>query len=94
MAGKTGTAQLVGYDTLRKVEGEPQRTLIDNAWFVGLAPRRNPEIVVAVLLEHGEHGAAAAPLARQVIQAFYEKKRGPGVQLAEAPRESPAEEEN
>lgn len=84
VAGKTGTAQLVGFDTLRKVQGEPERTLIDNAWFVGLAPRRNPEIVVAVLLEHGEHGASAAPLARQVIEAYYKKKRAPGVEFAEA----------
>ncbi|MFQ5816696.1 MAG: penicillin-binding protein 2, partial [Terriglobia bacterium] len=73
IAGKTGTAQLVGLDTLRKVGS--QRKLIDNAWFVGLAPRRNPEIVVTVLLEHGEHGAAAAPLARAVIRAYYEKKQ-------------------
>ena len=33
----------------------------DNGWFVGFAPRENPEIVVAVLLEGGEHGAWPRP---------------------------------
>ncbi|MFQ5723441.1 MAG: penicillin-binding protein 2 [Terriglobia bacterium] len=75
MAGKTGTAQLASYERQERGRGAPRRHLVDNAWFVGLAPRRNPEIVVAVLLEHGEHGAAAAPLARQVIQAYFEKKK-------------------
>jgi len=42
---------------------------------VGYAPRRNPEIVVAVLVEHGEHGSsAAAPVARDIIRAYYDKK--------------------
>ncbi len=80
VAGKTGTTQLVGYDTLRRI-GSPssrQPQLVDNAWFVGMAPRRNPEIVVTVLLEHGGHGAAAAPLAREVIRAYYEKKNRGG----------------
>ena len=46
----------------------------DNGWFVGFAPRENPEIVVAVLLEGGEHGALAAPIARDVIKAYFDKK--------------------
>ena len=47
-----------------------------NAWFVGMAPRRNPDIVVAVLCEHGGWGAtAAAPVAAQVINAFVTKQR-------------------
>lgn len=92
VAGKTGTAQLVGLDTLKRVRGQTPRILTENAWFVGLSPRRNPEIVVAVLVEHGEHGAAAAPLAREVIKAYYDKKnRGAGQQYARdsAPRSAP-----
>jgi len=88
VGGKTGTAQLVGFDTLRRIGGRPARTLVENAWFVALAPRRNPEIVVAVLLEHGEHGASAAPLAREVIKAYYDKKTrrlGPPVVAATPP---------
>jgi len=92
VAGKTGTAQLVGFDTLRRVGGRPTRTLVENAWFVGLAPRRNPEIVVVVLLEHGEHGASAAPLARDVIKAYYDKKNSAGArQLAGLPSAAPPE---
>jgi len=50
VAGKTGTAQLASLENIKRVKGEAARSLIDNAWFVGLAPARNPEIVVAVLV--------------------------------------------
>jgi penicillin-binding protein 2 len=47
-----------------------------NAWFVGIAPRRNPDIAVVVLVEHGGWGAeASAPLAARVIEAFVDKQR-------------------
>ena len=43
----------------------------DHAWFVGYAPANNPQIVVAVLIEHGGHGASvAAPLVQKVILAY------------------------
>jgi penicillin-binding protein 2 len=72
--GKTGTAQLISTEGQKKL-GALKRHLTDNAWFVGYAPRRNPEIVVAVLVEHGEHGSsAAAPVARDIIRAYYDKK--------------------
>jgi len=72
--GKTGSAQVIGAHGLQRAgRGEPQ--LADNAWFVGFAPRRNPEIVVSVLVEQGEHGATvAAPIARDIIKAYYDKK--------------------
>jgi penicillin-binding protein 2 len=73
-AGKTGTAQLVNHS----IGGNHLLTgnARANAWFVGMAPRRNPDIVVAVLAEHGGWGAeAAAPLAAQVINAFVTKQR-------------------
>ncbi|HEY4579421.1 MAG TPA: penicillin-binding transpeptidase domain-containing protein, partial [Candidatus Acidoferrales bacterium] len=71
--GKTGTAQLISSEGLKKAG--KQRQFSDNAWFVGYAPRRNPEIVVAVLVEHGLHGSsAAAPVARDIIKRYYEKK--------------------
>ena len=56
--GKTGTAQ------------NPQGK--DHAWFVAYATVNNEpaKIAVAVLVEHGEHGAsAAAPIAKAVIEA-------------------------
>ena len=71
--GKSGSAQVIGYDTRNKVG--KQARFKDNAWFVGYAPRRNPEIVVAVLVEEGEHGGAVAgPIARDVIKMYYDKK--------------------
>ena len=89
VAGKTGTAQLVGYDTLKRLGRGTTGRLVDNAWFIGLAPRRDPEIVVAVLLEHGEHGASAAPIAREVIRAYYAKKEGGPRPPGEAARMRP-----
>jgi len=72
--GKTGTAQTIGADAkLRYAKGEAK--FKDNAWFVGYAPRRNPEIVVSVLVEEGGHGGVAgAPIARDIIKAYYDKK--------------------
>ncbi len=73
LCGKTGSAQVISAEGLKRAGR--QRRFSDNAWFVGYAPRRNPEIVVAVLVEQGEHGAsAAAPVARDVIKAYYDKK--------------------
>jgi penicillin-binding protein 2 len=74
LSGKSGTAQVIGYSTRDRMA--KQKKFDDNAWFVGYAPRRNPEIVVAVLVqESGLHGGeAAGPAARDVIKAYYEKK--------------------
>ncbi|MBI3934850.1 MAG: penicillin-binding protein 2 [Acidobacteria bacterium] len=74
IGGKTGTAQVASNQLVRG--GGSGADLRDNAWFVGLAPRRNPEIVVAVLYQSGEHGSLAAPLARDVIKAYFDKKQG------------------
>ena len=74
LSGKSGTAQVIGYDTLARVIKE--KKFEDNAWFVGYAPRRNPEICVAVLVqESGKHGGeVAGPVVRDVIKAYYDKK--------------------
>ena len=50
------------------------KDLTDNAWFVGFAPRENPEIVVVALLEGGGHGPAAAPIVRDIIKAYFDNK--------------------
>ncbi|MBZ5528513.1 MAG: penicillin-binding protein 2 [Acidobacteriia bacterium] len=72
-SGKSGSAQVIGYDTRDKYN--KRKEFKDNAWFVGYAPRRNPEIVVSVLVEEGEHGGAVGgPIARDVVKAYYEKK--------------------
>jgi len=73
-SGKSGTAQVIGYTTRDRFA--KQKKFLDNAWFVGYAPRRNPEIVVSVLVqESGKHGGeAAGPVARDIIKAYYDKK--------------------
>jgi penicillin-binding protein 2 len=71
--GKTGSAQVISEEGLKRAKGG--RHFVTNAWFVGFAPRRNPEIVVSVLVEQGGHGAStAAPIARDIIKAYYDKK--------------------
>lgn len=74
LSGKSGTAQVIGYDKMALIRKE--KKFEDNAWFVGYAPRRNPEIVVSVLVqESGKHGGeAAGPVVRDVIKAYYDKK--------------------
>jgi len=80
VSGKSGTAQVIGYATREKFG--KQKKFEDNAWFVGYAPKRNPEIVVAVLVqESGKHGGeAAGPVVKDIIKAYYDKKnkRSPG----------------
>jgi penicillin-binding protein 2 len=69
IAGKTGTAQIVA---LRNgPEKDTPKKFRDHAWFVSYAPVESPRIAVAVLLEHmGHGGTAAAPLAKQLIEAY------------------------
>ena len=73
-SGKSGTAQVIGYGTRDRVG--KQKRFLDNAWFVGYAPKRDPEIVVSVLVqESGKHGGeAAGPVVRDIIKAYYDKK--------------------
>lgn len=78
VCGKTGTSQVVGLpenEKARKVKkiGIFQR---DHALFVCYAPLKNPEIVVAVILENAGHGGSvAAPIARKILDAYFEGKK-------------------
>ena len=83
-AGKTGTADVVG----GREKNSKNKSTIPNAWFVGMTPRRNPDIVVAVLWEHGYWGNNSARLASGIIDAFVSKqrKRENNVRIAEAPK--------
>lgn len=77
IAGKTGTAQTVGYDS--KVQ------LGDHAWFVGYAPYDDPKIVVAVIVEFAGHGGTqAAPIVGAVIKAYLAEPQT--VEVSHAPR--------
>jgi penicillin-binding protein 2 len=63
MAGKTGTAQRPGQQ--------------DQSWYVALAPYPNPQIVVAATIEQGGFGVqAAAPVARQILAAYFNAHKG------------------
>jgi penicillin-binding protein 2 len=72
IAGKTGTAQVIGlkqhekYDERRVAERHR-----DHALFIAFAPAEAPAIALAVLVENGGHGSStAAPIARKVFD-FY-----------------------
>ncbi len=61
VCGKTGTAQTGGPSTP------------SHAWFTSYAPRDNPEIAVVVLVETAGQGSEiAAPIARQVHEAYFD----------------------
>jgi penicillin-binding protein 2 len=72
-AGKTGTAQVIKMAADFK-KGDMEKMplkLRDHAWFVAYAPFENPAISVVVLVEHGGYGgAAAAPIAKRVIEKY------------------------
>jgi penicillin-binding protein 2 len=80
VAGKTGTAQVVTIGKERKTAAQLPWDQRDHAWFVAYAPVEKPEIAVATLVEHaaGGGGAIAAPIARQVLQAYFRLKEERG----------------
>ncbi|MFI5118627.1 MAG: penicillin-binding protein 2, partial [Terriglobales bacterium] len=73
IAGKTGSAQIVSLALRAKHKNSED--FAQNGWFVGFTPRRNPDVIVVVLFESGEHGKLAARLATQVIKAYVDKQR-------------------
>lgn len=78
VAGKTGTSQVVSLPQDDKTRKKKQvaADFRDHALFVCFAPYRNPEIAVAVILEHAGHGgSAAAPVARKVIDTYFALKK-------------------
>ncbi len=81
-AGKTGSAQTISNTAKAKLTGGKSK-FKDNGWFVGFTPRRNPNVVVAVLLEEGEHGYLAARTAAAVVRAYVEKQKKRGLKMAE-----------
>ena len=71
LAGKTGTADIVA----GRQKNSADKATLPHSWFVGMTPRRNPDIVVAVLWEHGYWGNNSAMLAAQVIDTYVTKQR-------------------
>jgi penicillin-binding protein 2 len=72
VCGKTGTAQLTSEDYAKS---KGRKTSEDNAWFEAFAPCAAPEIVVVVLFERFPgHGQYAAPVSRDVMKSYFDKK--------------------
>ena len=74
VAGKTGTSQVVSNRIFQSYSHNqvPYR-LLDHAWFSCYAPAEDPEVVVTVLLENtGGGGTFAAPVARQILAAYFD----------------------
>jgi penicillin-binding protein 2 len=74
VCAKTGTAQV--YRASRDIDAdELPREKRDHAWFVGFAPKEQPRIAWAVFVQNGGHGGTtAAPIARAVLEKFFEKQ--------------------
>ncbi|HKW79674.1 MAG TPA: penicillin-binding protein 2 [Casimicrobiaceae bacterium] len=88
-AGKTGTAQVYSLKGERYSSRVDER-LRDHAWYAAYAPVDAPRIAVAVLVENGGFGAAAAaPIARVVFDYYLlgQKPRG-AAEAPDATRES------
>lgn len=72
-AGKTGTAQV--YSLKGGAYDKSDERKRDHSWFIAYAPVDEPKIALAIMVENGGFGAvSAAPIARQVIDAFLLKK--------------------
>ncbi len=71
--GKSGTAQMMSYAAASRSRLGKGK---NDGWFVGFAPRRNPEIVVAAVVEDtSEHGGTTSgPVVRDIVKAYYDKK--------------------
>lgn len=73
VAGKTGSSQVV---KMRDGHNNSAYKYRDHALFVAFAPFENPEIAVAVVVEHGEHGgSAAAPIVGRILRAYFDGKK-------------------
>ncbi len=80
VAGKTGTSQVIRRKSDEEEElddkGEIPYRFRPHALFVAYAPAENPEIAVAVVVEHGQSGGrAAGPIAKAIIARYMQQKK-------------------
>ncbi len=76
VAGKTGTAQVIGMDKDQEPgeEEDIPHKFRDHAWFIAIAPADNPRLALAILVENAGHGgSAAAPIAKEMIKTYLGK---------------------
>jgi penicillin-binding protein 2 len=87
--GKTGTAQVMSHEALSRTA--KSKSNLPNVWFVGVTPRRNPELVVAVLWQNGEFSYYPARIGAKVVAAYVEKQRRLAKNLQPAKAAAPVE---
>jgi penicillin-binding protein 2 len=92
VSGKTGTAQVISLTGGKQAAGRTERDLRDHGWFVFFAPRDNPEIAGAVFTEHSEHGYYSAPIAKHVMETYFDKKDGKPLPKITMPAPGPVPE--
>lgn len=93
-AGKTGTAQVYGVKRGEKyVAGRVAEKLRDHAWYIAYAPADKPTIALAVMVENGGFGgAAAAPIARAILD-FYLLGKKPDITKIKPPENEPVSDD-
>jgi len=90
VSGKTGTAQVVSR-RLDDVGGH--KIPRPHSWFVGYAPSEDPQIAVAVIIEHSGDGfTTAAPVVRQIMEAYFAPKIKPPKKTSTSPETVSGEE--
>ena len=77
VSGKTGTAQTSALKFTKGIARDDVAfQALDHAWFACFSPSEIPEIAVVVFSEYdgGGGGANAAPIAQQIVEAYWKKK--------------------
>lgn len=78
ICGKTGTVQVVGFDRGGDLWKREKEKYGDHAWFVAFAPYSDPQVALAVFVQHGGHGSdAAAPVAKKMFEAYFKDRKIP-----------------
>jgi len=71
ICGKTGTAQVAQFTT-KEAYSASAKQLKDHAWFAGYAPRDNPQIAWAIMVEHAGFGSSvSAPIAQKICKYWF-----------------------
>jgi len=72
VGGKTGTAQVASASRVAEENEDRPEHLRNHAWFIAVAPIDDPEIAIAVFVEHGgSGGAVASPIGAQILAQYF-----------------------
>ncbi len=89
VAGKTGTAQVIGMKKNEKYNANLiSERLRDNALFIAFAPADKPKIAIAIVVENGGFGGTvAAPIVRKALDYYLLGKRPNEPERTKVPKE-------